>query len=137
MVGLGLVAILLAPRLRISRSASHTTYAGIASGCTSAITGAGGPALILYAMATRWPQETFAATIQLSFATQAGLALSLRGLPTLEPLRLGLVAAAVLSGLAAGQFAAARVRSDRARRTAVILAALATCLVVVKGAQAW
>jgi uncharacterized protein len=140
--GLGLAAVMLAPRLRAGAPAPGprvrgrpvtTGCAGLASGFSAAAAGAGGPALTVYAVATSWPQPEFVATGQLSYATQGGVALAVKGFPPVPAAWLGAAVAAVLCGLLAGQLAACRIDSARARRAAVAVAALAALLTVVEG----
>jgi len=106
---------------------------GAVSGFTTAIAGAGGPALTVYAVATDWPQPRFASTSQLSYATQAAAALAVKGPPRLTVAVLGTALAAVLCGLVAGQLATARITGPRARRAAICLAGLATLVTVLRG----
>jgi hypothetical protein len=100
------------------------------------VAGAGGPALTVYALATGWPQPRFAATGQVSYAVQAAAALALKGFPAVPLPWAGAAVVAVLCGLAAGHLAARRVDTARARHAAIILAALATLLTVIKGLAA-
>src|SRR5262249_9685935 len=95
--------------------------------------GAGGPALTVYAVATGWAQESFAATAQVSFAVQSAASLAVGGLPQLSPPRLAVVVGAAAAGLAAGQIVAGRSRPGYARWSAVILALLAALGTVIKG----
>jgi uncharacterized membrane protein YfcA len=129
----GLAAVLLAPRLRAEAHPVTTGCAGLASGFSSAAAGAGGPALTVYAVATGWPQPEFAATGQLSYATQGAAALALKGLPPVPAAWLGAAVAAVLCGLLAGHLAAHRIDGARARRVTIIIAGLAAVATVVKG----
>ena len=119
---------LAAPRL------AGTAVAGLASGFSTAVAGAGGPALTVYAVATNWPQPEFAATGQINYALQAAAALGLKGVPALPAVWLGAAVAAVLGGLAAGQLLAHRIGAAHARRAAIAIAALATTLTVIHGA---
>ena len=63
--GLGLAAVAAGRRLRVAPVLATTVTAGLASGFTAAVAGAGGPALTVYAVATDWPQPRFAATAQI------------------------------------------------------------------------
>ena len=130
---LGLAAALLAPRLRARARPVTTGCAGLVSGFSAAAAGAGGPALTVYAVATSWPQPEFAATGQLSYATQGAAALAAKGLPPLPGTWLGVAVTAALCGLLAGHLAAHRVDGARARRAAIVIAALAALATVVKG----
>lgn len=129
---LGLAAVTL-PRLRVEPGPAVTLSAGLTSGFTSAVAGAGGPALALYSVATRWPQQEFAATCQICFATQAIAALAIKGLPGLPVTWIGGTVAAALLGLVVGTLLAGRVSSSRTRQAAMILAALASVATIVGG----
>lgn len=130
---LGLAAVLLAPRLRARARPVTTGCAGLASGFSAAAAGAGGPALTVYAVASSWPQSAFAATGQLSYATQGAAALAVKGFPQVPGAWLGTAVAAVLCGLLAGHFAARRIDAARARRAAIAVAAIAALVTVVEG----
>jgi uncharacterized protein len=131
--GLGLAAVLAAPRLRASPAAAITVAAGLASGFTTAVAGAGGPALTVYAVVTDWPQPQFAATGQVSYAILAAAALAIKGIPPVPLAWLGASIAAALFGLAAAHLLAHRVNPAHARRAAITLAALATLFTLVHG----
>jgi uncharacterized protein len=130
---LGLTAVLLAPRLRAEPRPVTTGCAGLASGFSAAAAGAGGPALTVYAVASNWPQQEFAATAQLSYATQGAAALAAKGLPPVPGTWLCAAVTAALCGMLAGHFAARRADAARARRAAVVIAGLAALATVVKG----
>jgi uncharacterized membrane protein YfcA len=110
-----------------------TAAAGLTSGFTTAVGGAGGPALTIYAIATRWPQPQFAATGQISYAVQAAAALALKGGPRLPFPWLGGLIAAALAGLTCAHLIAHRVNPARARRAAIVIAALASAATVIHG----
>ncbi len=113
---------------RTSHVASGPTpalIAGAASGVMNAAAGVGGPALSVYAVATRWSQVRFAATAQPYFVA-IGVA-SLVGklgatgwaAPALDPGAWPVVIGALLVGLALGEVLTRRI-SHRAARIAVI-----------------
>ena len=129
----GLAAVLLAPRLRAQARPVTTGCAGLASGFTAAAAGAGGPALTVYAVAAGWPQPEFAATGQLSYATQGAAALAVKGFPPVPGGWLAATVAAVLCGLLTGHLAARRIDGARARRVAVAIAGLAALATVAHG----
>ena len=129
--GLGLAAVSIARRLRAAPSLATTTVAGLASGFSSAVAGAGGPPLVIYAIATDWPQPQFAATGQIAYALQAATALAIKGVPSLPLLWLSAAIAATLSGVAAAHLLASRINTDHARRAAIVTAALATTLATI------
>ena len=91
----------------------------------NAAAGVGGPALSVYAVATRWPQVAFAATAQPYFVV-IGVA-SLVGkfvatgwaAPALDTAAWPIVIAALVVGLAIGEFLSPRI-SHRVARIAVI-----------------
>lgn len=129
--GLGLAAVSIARRLRAAPSLATTTVAGLASGFSSAVAGAGGPPLVIYAIATDWPQPQFAATGQIAYALQAATALAIKGVPSLPLLWLSAAIAATLSGVAAAHLLASRINTAHARRAAIVTAALATALATI------
>jgi uncharacterized membrane protein YfcA len=131
--GLGLAAVAIARNLRAAPRPITTAAAGLASGFTTAVAGAGGPALTIYAVATGWPQSPFAATSQISYATQAAAALAIKGIPPIPVTWLGAAIAAALGGVAAAHLLAHSINAVRARRAAMIIAALATSLIVIHG----
>lgn len=131
--GLGLAAVLVAPRLRAAPRLTLTAGAGLVSGFTTAVAGAGGPALAVYAVVTDWSQPQFAATSQVSYAIQAAAAAAAGHVPApgLHWLGAGIVAA--LAGLAAGHLLATRISDRRARRAAIALATVSCLLAVING----
>jgi hypothetical protein len=133
LVAVSLVAIMLARRLRVVATSAATVAAGMASGFTNAAAGVGGPALTVYAIATRWRQEEFAATSQISFAAQSAASLAIGGLPNLSGSRLVAALCAITGGLVAGQIGCRYVHSGHASRAAVIIAALGALGTAVKG----
>ena len=131
--GLGLASVAIARRLRATPSPGVTAAAGLASGVSSAVAGAGGPPLAIYAVATDWPQQQFAATCQISYALQAAAALAIKGVPPLPAPWLGAAIAATLTGVAAAHLLASRINTARARRAAILIAAVATVLTTARG----
>ncbi len=131
--GLGLAAVAVARRLRAAPRPITTAAAGFASGITTAVAGAGGPALTIYAVATDWSQPQFAATAQVSYATQAAAALAIKGIPPIPGAWLGAAIAAALGGVTAAHLLAHRINAVHARRAAISIAALATALTVIHG----
>lgn len=133
LTGLGLVAVSAARRLRARPRPATTAAAGLASGFSSAVTGAGGPPLALYAVATGWPQPQFAATAQVAYALQGAVALAVKGFPPVPLPWLGAAAVAALAGVTAAHLLARRVSAAHARRAAVIIAAAATVAATAQG----
>jgi len=133
LTGLGLMTVFLARGLRAAPSLPVTAAAGLASGFSSAVAGAGGPPLAIYAIATEWPQAQFAATGQVAFAIQAGAALAAKGLPPVPVLWLAAAVAAALSGVAAAHLVSGRINPVQARRAAVGIAAAAITVTTIHG----
>ena len=131
--GLGLATVAFVSRLRVEPRLPITVAAGLVSGFTTAVAGAGGPALTVYAVATDWSQPLFAATGQVNYATQAAAALGIKGIPSLQIAVLGAAIAAALAGLAAGHLLAHRINVVLARRAAITIAVLATAVTVIHG----
>ena len=135
--GLGLAAVATARRWRTEPRLATTAAAGLASGFTTAVAGAGGPALTVYAVATDWPQPQFATTGQINYALQAAAALGIKGIPPLPVTWLGAAIAAAVGGLAAAHLLAHRINTARARRMAIAIASLATALTITHGILSW
>lgn len=131
--GLGLAAVTAGRRLRVAPAPATTVAAGLASGFTTAVAGAGGPALTVYAVATDWPQPSFAATAQISFAIQAAAAMGIKGIPSLPVAWLSVTVAAAIGGLTAGHLLRHRINATHTRRAAIAVAALATAVAIVRG----
>ncbi|MDV7087216.1 hypothetical protein GXW84_36625 [Rhodococcus sp. IEGM 248] len=92
--------------------------------------------MTIYAIATRWPQQAFAATLQPFFFTVAGLSLATKlasgGAVHIDP-RLGLTAAAaLLVGVKIGSTLTGRVNPAQARTVAVALAYVGAAATVLR-----
>lgn len=113
---------------RVSSGPTPAMIAGLASGFMNSTAGVGGPAISVYAIVTRWPQLTFAATAQAYFvvigtaALVGKLAATGWAVPPLEPGMWPVVIGAVIVGLLLGELAQRHV-SHRAARAAVIVIA--------------
>jgi uncharacterized protein len=137
LIVLGLAFSVGTPDVKVRPTTPVNLGTGLASGFMTAAAGIGGPALVLYATATAWEQAAFAATAQISFAAQAGLALGLKGMPTLQPYQWGLFALAVIAGLLGGAVLARRVPPAAAKRLAITLALLGAAGTFVEGLINW
>lgn len=133
----GLGAAILSKRLRFEPRPSNTLGAGLLSGFMTATAGVGGPALTVYAVATRWEQRTFAATSQFCFAAQAITSLSLKGLPDLPGHQLLVLIAFLVAGLVLGHLTAHRIPAARARQAMITIAVFGALLSVVRGLASW
>ncbi|NHU45512.1 MULTISPECIES: sulfite exporter TauE/SafE family protein [Rhodococcus] len=93
--------------------------AGFVSGLMNTTAGVAAPPMTIYALATRWPQHAFAATLQPFFLTVAGLSLITKlasGGGVHIDSRLGLTAAAaLLVGVTIGSILTGRVNPAQAR----------------------
>lgn len=121
------------PSVALPRSRTSALLAGAASGFMNAIAGVGGPAVTVYAVATRWQQRSFAATAQLFFMTVSLASLTAKGLPTM-PVEAWLVAAgALIVGLVVGHGVHARISVASARKAVVAVALLGGAIILAKG----
>lgn len=113
--------------------------AGGISGFMSASAGVGGPAISAYAIATRWPQPAFAASVQLYFCVLAAASLAFKGaLPQLNWQEWTICGVALGLGILAGHFLARLVKPRAARVMVVVLAFAGAGVIIIKGAsQLW
>jgi uncharacterized protein len=137
LVVLGLAFTVGTPQAKIKPTIAANLGTGLASGFMTAAASIGGPALILYANLTAWEQGAFAATAQISFASQAALALGLKGMPGLQPYQWGLFVLAVIVGLLGGALLARRFAPATAKQLAVALALLGATGTFVQGLANW
>ncbi len=113
--------------------------AGATSGIMNTTAGVGGPAMSVYAVASKWGQQSFAATMQPYFLT-VGLASILAkyvaspaSMPQMEPWAWAAVAAAIIAGLVAGEVLSNRITPPRARLMVVLLAYLGATAATIRG----
>lgn len=137
LVLLGLTLTIGTPTVKVRPTTAVNLGTGLASGFMTAAAGIGGPALVLYATATAWEQASFAATAQICFASQAALALGLKGVPSLASYQWALFVLAVILGLLAGGVLALRFPPAAARRLAIGLALLGAVGTFVEGLVGW
>ncbi|XAS67804.1 sulfite exporter TauE/SafE family protein [Micrococcaceae bacterium Sec5.7] len=143
-IGVLLIIALLASQ-RLKRSSWRATgripmvSLGFSSGLMNAAAGVGGPAITAYAIATRWDQKSFGATLQPYFIT-TGLS-SLAGkylfsgghLPALEAWQwLGILAAMVL-GIVAGDLLSGRIQPRVIRGIVIAIAYTGAVSTLTKG----
>lgn len=129
-----LIVSLTAKKAQWLQGTWGTVLAGSLSGFMNVTSGAGGPAITAYAVASRWPQHAFAASAQLYFFGVGTVSLLAKHtVPQLSAFQwiacgTGLVAGIALGGLFAGKL------SPRVGRVAVISLAFAGALaLLVKG----
>lgn len=119
--------------------AKALAVAGSVSGFMNATAGVGGPALSIYALRTRWEQTEFAATMQPYFLSiglasiAAKLIVNPASAPQLSPWDWGMIGAAILAGLVAGDLLSQRTGVQTARRLMLILAYAGSVITVVRG----
>jgi uncharacterized membrane protein YfcA len=143
-IGVLLIIALLASQ-RLTRSSWRATgpipvvTLGFSSGLMNAAAGVGGPAITAYAIATRWDQKSFGATLQPYFVTTGMSSLLSKylfsggHLPALEGWQwLGILVAMVL-GIAAGDLLSGRVRAGVIRRIVVVIAYTGAVSTMTKG----
>lgn len=112
---------------------------GLLSGLTNALAGVGGPAVSAYAVLTRWPQVSFAATLQPYFivtgvaSVTAKLVLNPSGLPATDWWFWLIMFAAILIGIAAGERLLRLVSPAQVRRFVIILACAGAAASLVRG----
>ena len=137
LVLIGLLLTVLGRRAVLSPSPVVAGAAGLAAGFMTATAAVGGPALVIYALATRWQQARFAATAQLYFAVLGGAAVVQLGGPPAIPLPGWLALAAALAlGLVAGSVLARHLNAQQAMRLVVGVATLGALLSLVQGLRA-
>lgn len=114
--------------------------AGLAAGFMNTTSGVAAPAMTAYALATRWEQRSFAATLQPIFLTANVLALitkfafgSATGTVTLQWWVVPALAAAALVGVGAGTLLARTVSSRTARILAISIALTGAVAALIRG----
>jgi uncharacterized membrane protein YfcA len=143
-IGVLLVIALLASQ-RLKRSSWRATgpvplvAMGFSSGLMNAAAGVGGPAVTAYAVATRWDQKGFGATLQPYFVTTGMSSLLSKyffsggHLPALETWQwLGILAAMII-GIAAGDVLSGRIRAGVIRGLVVGIAYAGAVATITKG----
>lgn len=143
-IGLVVVAALAltfgTPRVRHIRSRWLTAAGGAAGAFLNTSAGVAAPAMVIYAKFARWPQRSFAATMQPTFATFGALsvgsklAVGAMAISQLPPWWLfPVIFAAVGLGIIAGGRLARLVTAEAARRLAITLAGAGAVVALVRG----
>lgn len=108
--------------------------AGAASGFMNVTAGVGGPAISAYAVATRWPQEAFAATVQLYFCVLGAASLAVKhALPSLSWQQWIASAAGLTTGIVVGVLLSRVVGPRLARVLVIVLAFTGSLAVIAQG----
>ncbi|MEK0154198.1 sulfite exporter TauE/SafE family protein [Arthrobacter oryzae] len=143
-IGVLLIIALLASH-RLNRSSWRATgpvpmvSLGFSSGLMNAAAGVGGPAITAYAIATRWDQKSFGATLQPYFVTTGLTSLVTKyffsggHVPALAGWQWLGVLAAMLLGIVAGDLLSGRVRPGAVRRIVVVIAYTGAVSTIAKG----
>lgn len=141
--GLVLVGLLVTTFMPAHMRVEGKRYAmasGAAGGFMNTLAGIAGPAITVYAQASRWPQKSFAATLQPLFFVSGAVSLLTKELSAAEPLiptapwylwAIGLVA--MVTGLKIGTRIAKRIDVRKARRLALIVASTGAAVTLVRG----
>ena len=131
LVVVALAVVIAAPGLSVPAGAGPAIGAGAASGFMNVTAGVGGPALSLYAIATRWSGAGFVASAQLYFALlNASSLIAKGGLPHLDAPGVIACAGGLITGAVAGHLLAPHVAPRRVRQ-AIIALALAGALATI------
>lgn len=134
---LALSTVVFSSRVRFPEGRTGALSAGAASGFMNAAAGVGGPALVAYAMSTRWDHNRFVATSQLCFLVSNGASIAAKGLPTLPLSQLATAVAALTAGAVTGHLLAPHIPRHAARRAVLALALTGSAATALKGALAW
>lgn len=143
-IGVLLIIALVASQ-RLSRSSWRASgplplvSLGFSSGLMNAAAGVGGPAITAYAIATRWDQKSFSATLQPYFVT-TGLTslvskyvLSGGHVPGLAGWQWLSILVAMVAGIIAGDLLSGKVKPASVRRIVVAIAYLGAVSTLAKG----
>lgn len=134
MVIVALAAVLLSERARVFRGTAGLVSAGLLSGFMNATAAVGGPAVVLYAVSTKWPHRAFLATVQFYFVGLGAASVAALGWPDLDPTAWAVALSAMAVGLVLGQFLSHRVRPDVARVLMIGIALAGAIATVIRGA---
>ncbi|TFD58906.1 sulfite exporter TauE/SafE family protein [Cryobacterium suzukii] len=139
LVAAGLTISVNLGRVVVRDRLGFRVMAGMTSGFMNTTAGVGGPAVSIYAIATGWPQRSFAATMQPYFLTiglaslASKFALGSADLPQLPVLVWVLIGCACIVGLIVGDRLATVIEPHVARRLLVIVAYLGSFATIVRG----
>jgi uncharacterized membrane protein YfcA len=137
-----LTATIRVRELTLPASPGYAALAGAVSGVMNTAAGLGGPAVTIYAIATRWRQDAFAITIQAYFFTIGSVALATKlvvgvgELTTATLLLLVPIVVCCLVGLSVGARLVGRPSPRLMRRLLYALSCLGAAATVVSGIAA-
>lgn len=144
-LGIGLLLVFALTTMLVVRGAAmrprrrYAVTAGVLGGFMNTTAGLGGPAVTVYAVATRWPQESFRATMQAFFFTIACCAIGAKllfgaaALPELSAVLWMAVGAAALLGLAVGALLAPVVPAGAARAGLIVVSYVGAAATIARG----
>lgn len=112
---------------------SGAVAAGAAAGFMHVASGLSGPPLAAHAVGDRWPQRSFAASVQVVFVVFSLVSVLLRGLPALPLVDVSILIAATAAGIVAGTLLNRVVPPTVARRAMLLIAWAGATVVLVRG----
>lgn len=126
-------------RVPVKAGRTPAMVAGVAGGFMNTVAGLAGPALTVYAQASRWEQVEYRATLQPIFATAAILSIGTKltlGAGTLSGTDPGIWVAGLIGmaiGLSSGIYLSGKIGKTMARNLALLLAAAGGVMVLLRG----
>lgn len=137
LVGAVVLVALIAVQARPERAPFRGRFGAVAAGASSGFmnvtAGVGGPAMVLYSIATRWEQASFAATFQFYAIFVNCASLLAKGGPQLPGSTLSTAGVGLASGLLVGHVLARRVTAAQARRAVYGLAVAGAGATLLRG----
>lgn len=112
---------------------SGAVAAGAAAGFMHVASGLSGPPLAAHAVGERWPQRSFAASVQVIFVAFSAVSVLLRGLPALPSVDVTTLVAATAAGIVVGSLLVRFVPAPIARRAMLAIAWAGATVVLVRG----
>lgn len=135
---LALIGSFFAQRSSVFAGRPAAGVAGMVSGFMNVTAGVGGPAVSAYAIASRWPQSPFAASVQLYFCVLGIASLAAKwSLPRLDAVEWIACIVAVALGVVIGEWTSRRVSPAASRRAVIVLAFAGAFLILMKGVVEW
>lgn len=107
--------------------------AGAAAGYMHAASGLSGPPLAAHAVGDKWPQQSFAASVQTVFVSFSLVSVLLRGLPTLPATHVWLLIGATVLGIVLGTLLVRFVPATVARKAMLAIAWTGAIVVLIRG----
>lgn len=133
LVLVALIFILFSSRITIFRGTGGMLGAGLLSGFMNVTSGVGGPAIALYALATKWKHTHYRATVQVYSIGLNAVSIASHGPPRVEP-GVWIVAAIGLGlGLPLGHYLSKRVDDRLAMRLVAALALAGALTAIIRG----